>query len=454
MAVRDWMSPDPVTIGPSETIREALQRLRRNRFEHLPVTLGGAVLGMLCGGTLLGTFLSGDGNAEALMEGRVADYMIEVPLLSPDMSEAEALARMRSCQCTTLPVVDGQRLVGILSQEDLFGHLLERLGGGSPRRQPRSSASRLDVLLGIAREVASTLELPVILREITRQLMTVLPVDRSALLLLRSPDDQEMEVHSLVTGSDEEGQPRTIPREGTVSGWVALHRTSLRIDDLAAEQQRFPVTARMWKDKMRSMLSAPLVYRGEVLGVLNFWCRRPYAYLESDRELLELVAGHVAAAVHNIGRFEREQKLVEELREANRIKDEFLAVVTHDLRNALQALMAYSRILMRRAARLPEIASLAEGIHEAADYMAGLTADLHDLARLGMKAIRLHPQEVDLQELVPKVLEDYAEMAREAGIELRARGGGPGRLRADPLRLRQILANLVSNAIKYNRPQG
>ncbi|MBI3929217.1 MAG: HAMP domain-containing histidine kinase [Armatimonadetes bacterium] len=143
----------------------------------------------------------------------------------------------------------------------------------------------------------------------------------------------------------------------------------------------------------------------------------------------------------------------ERLEETHRIKDEFLAVVTHDLRNALQGMMLYSN-LVRRRARDPELVEMGNSLRESGKYMNELVNDLHDLARLGMKAIRLAPEEVDVQDIIARVIEEQNQPAGEQKVELR-RGPTPAvKVVADRVRLRQILANLVSNAIKYNRQGG
>lgn len=455
MPLREWMTPDPITAGPSETVREALQRMRRHRVDVLPVTLGGSVVGVIRGNDILRKAVTSEGVAAAAVSGRpVADFLFEVEPVSPEMAEEEALARMRQAGLASLPVVEGGRLVGMISEADLYGFLLDRVATGSARRPATRAGNQVDVLLRVARDATESLELSTILQEITRHAVAALPIDQSALLLLPAPDSRSLVVHSFFSPDDESPEIERIPIEGTVSGWVALQRRSLKVDDLERED-RFRDTVETFGGRLRSMLSAPLLFRGECLGVLNFWCARPHAYLDSDVELLELIGGHISAAVQSARRVEREQRLVEDLRQANRIKDEFLAVATHDMRNALQGVLSYAKILARKTQSSPDLAELTSDLHESATYMRTLITDLHDLARLGMRAIRLHPARVDLRDLVGPVIDQYTEGARDEGVELRFPDPGPSVfVEADPIRLRQILANLVSNAIKYNRPGG
>lgn len=141
------------------------------------------------------------------------------------------------------------------------------------------------------------------------------------------------------------------------------------------------------------------------------------------------------------------------LEEAHRIKDEFLAVVTHDLRNALQGVLCYSHMLRHRS-QDPELLAMAANLRESGGYMNELLNDLHDLARLGMKAIRLEPTEVDLADVIHQVLTEQNHPAASHRIQLRQGPTPAVKVVADRVRLRQILANLVSNAIKYNREGG
>ena len=459
MALREWMTADPITAGPSESIREALQRMRRHRVDVLPVTLGGTVLGMIRGADILRrAFEPGWNPGETGTEtGRrtVAEFLSEAEAVSPDMDEEEALARMRAAGVPVLAVVEGARLVGTVSEADLLGFLLDRWASGSGRRPSSRTGNQLDVLLRVARDATESLELSTILQEITRHAMAALPIDQSALLLLPSKDSPNLIVHSLYASAENERSTLDrLPVEGTVSGRVTLQRRSMKVDDLDREE-RFRDTPERFSGELRSLLSTPLVFRGECLGVLNFWCRRPHAYLDSDLELMELIAGHISAAVQSARRVEMEQRLVEELRHANQIKDEFLAVATHDVRNALQGVLSYARILARKTGGDPSLAGLTNDLHEAASYLKALINDLHDLARLGMQAIRLHPSRLDLRDLVGPIVDLHAEFAREEQVELCFPSPGPPLiLEADPLRLRQILSNLVSNAIKYNRPGG
>ena len=151
---------------------------------------------------------------------------------------------------------------------------------------------------------------------------------------------------------------------------------------------------------------------------------------------------------------ERLAEKTEELEAHQKIKDEFLAVITHDLRNSIQSVILFSFNLKRRCED-PVLLELGEHLRDSGNYMKELLDDLHDLARLGMKALKMKAEEVDLVSLVERVLVEQNEPANESQIELKqANAESSLNLVGDAVRLRQILANLISNAIKYNRPGG
>ncbi len=151
---------------------------------------------------------------------------------------------------------------------------------------------------------------------------------------------------------------------------------------------------------------------------------------------------------------ERLAEKTDQLEEHNRIKDEFLAVITHDLRNSIQSVILFSHNLKRRS-HDPVLLELGGHLRESGNYMKELLDDLHDLARLGMQALKMKAEEVDLVSLVERVLAEQTQPASEGQIELKYQNRESHvNLVGDAVRIRQILANLVSNAIKYNKPGG
>jgi signal transduction histidine kinase/CBS domain-containing protein len=447
MSVAEWMTKDPVVTSADSPLEESLATMIRHRVRHLPILEGDAFVGLLSAPSLVAQLSSGGPLAPSLASSETRHHGQWVEPLRPGDDIAKAVKSLESHAC--LPVVEEKRLVGIFSHHNLMSYFMRHLAPQRVRRGGSTPAPhRLDSLVSLVRRISQADDPDSILQSVLASLSPLMPVDQAFILFLQ-PENTSLKVAAAYRGPAAPGEPfEEIPVRDTLSGYVCLHHRSLRIDDLHQER-RFPHSQDLWMPggSLRSVIAVPLSERQNTFGVLQFWSVRPYSYLESDLELLELAAGYIASMIQRSWRLQKEQ-------ESNRIKDEFLAVVTHDLRNTIQGVMSYSQLLERKVAE-PRLQTLARGVVESARHMSNLTNDLHDLARMGMQAMRVEPQTCVLRETVDKVTEEFCDFAQQEKVELREPDVDAGLLvRADPVRLRQVLSNLVSNAVKYNQPGG
>ena len=448
MAVAEWMTRDPVVTGADTPLEESLATMIRHRVRHLPVLEDDVFVGLLSAPSLV-QHLSQGSLDPTLAASPSRQHISWVKPLEIHDGIDEAIAELQNYSC--LPVVDQGRLAGLFSYHNLMNYFMRHL---APQRVRRGGATpsphRLDSLVNLVRRLGNAEDPDSILQCVLSSLRPLMPVDQ-AFILFSKPEDESLEVAASFRAKGAEGEYFShIPVRDTLSGYVHLHARSLLVEDLNQEK-RFPSSQDLLQKPsqvpLRSVMAVPLLDHHQSFGLLQFWCKRPYAYLESDLELLELAAGYLASMI------QRGRRLDEE-REANRIKDEFLAVVTHDLRNTIQGVMSYSQLLQRKAAD-PRMQTLAKGIVDSARHMSNLTNDLHDLARLGMQAMRVEPETCPLAAAIDQVLEEFNEFAQQQKVTLRPAEIPPElTCRADPVRLRQVLSNLVSNAIKYNREGG
>lgn len=450
MSVAEWMTKDPVVTSAETPLEESLATMIRHRVRHLPILEDDSFVGILSAPSLVGQLSGGHSLHSGLAQSATRDHGYWVEPLRPDDDIETAMKSLEKTAC--LPVVSGRKLLGIFSHHNLMSYFMRHL---APQRVRRGGATpaphRLDSLVNLVRRVSQADGPDAILQSVMAALRPLMPVDQAFILFQKGESDQ-LSVAASYMGPRAPGDVfHNIPVRDTLSGFVCLHQRSLRIDDLHQER-RFPHSQDLWQNgarnvPLRSVIAVPLMDQNTSFGVLQFWSIKPYSYLESDLELLELAGGYIASMIQRSWRLQKEQ-------EANRIKDEFLAVVTHDLRNTIQGVMSYSQLLQRKVVE-PRLQSMARGIVESARHMSNLTNDLHDLARMGMQAMRVEPQTCQLLQVVEQVLEEFADFAAQEKVELKP-PAVPAELtcRADPVRLRQVLSNLVSNAVKYNRAEG
>jgi CheY-like chemotaxis protein len=170
--------------------------------------------------------------------------------------------------------------------------------------------------------------------------------------------------------------------------------------------------------------------------------------------LLQLAADRIALAIEQRRLYEVERQARRQAEEANRSKDEFLAVVSHELRTPLNAILGYARLLRRRPQDPQGVEHAAEVIERNGMAQSRLIEDLLDTAGIITGNLRLEIGPVDLVSVIEEAVQTIRPAADAKGISLQAElPPEVGQITGDPIRLRQVVWNLVSNAVKFT-PQG
>jgi signal transduction histidine kinase len=152
---------------------------------------------------------------------------------------------------------------------------------------------------------------------------------------------------------------------------------------------------------------------------------------------------------------ENERRLRAEAQAANRGKDQFLSVFSHELRSPLNAILGWNRILMLKRPDDPEVASITDRIEHSARAQLKMVNDLLDLGRIETGKLRIEARPLQLAKVVSSALDVARPTAAVKGITLHADfEPGAGQLRGDPDRLQQVVTNLLSNALKFTGSGG
>ena len=152
---------------------------------------------------------------------------------------------------------------------------------------------------------------------------------------------------------------------------------------------------------------------------------------------------------------EQERKLREAAESANRAKDEFLAVISHELRSPLNAILGWNRILSLKRPDDTEVASITPRIEHSAKAQLKMVNDLLDLGRVGTGKLTIRPRPMQLGPMVKMAVELARPAATSRGITLFCEvASGAGQVRGDADRLQQVVGNLLSNAVKFTSSGG
>lgn len=237
-------------------------------------------------------------------------------------------------------------------------------------------------------------------------------------------------------------------------GQVVRTGESLRIeqltDEMIAAGARSPQhLAELRELGVSSVMMVPLRTRKGIVGAITFvTAESGRHYTEADLRFAETVADRASLAIENAWAYD-------EARNANQLKDEFLATLSHELRTPLNAMLGYTRML--RAAAVPQDRRDAalEVIERNGKMLAQIVDEVLDVSRIVSGKLRLIVQRLDPARLLADAIAIVAPAADAKGIRLRSRiGPDVQAIQADPDRLQQVLWNILTNAVKFTPAGG
>jgi signal transduction histidine kinase len=315
-------------------------------------------------------------------------------------------------------------------------------------------AAGLRALQSITDTALAHLALTDLLPQVLNRVTMALAVDNTAILLISA--DEEAFVPYMARGPDEQvaGQVR-IPLGPGIAGRIAASRQPLVVEDLSTVEMGEAVTP-FWRATTQALMGVPLVVDDRVIGVLQAGTRAPRHFTADEVRLLQLVADRIALAIDHARLYEAERQAHDEAVAAVQARDEFLSVAAHELKTPVTSLRGFAQLLlhvMRGESRIdaPSVRRALQHLDQQSIKLEGLVTQLLDLSRIEAGKLALDKQATDVTELVNAVA-----AAAQAGTRLHTLvvdAPGPIVADIDPLRVEQVLVNLVNNAIKYS-PDG
>jgi signal transduction histidine kinase len=304
----------------------------------------------------------------------------------------------------------------------------------------RTARVRLENVQRVLDAALEHLDLEDLLNELLLRTRDILGTDTAAILLL---DDRGKDlVARAAVGLEEEVERGVrVPVGRGFAGRVAAEKRPIVLPDVERADIHNPI---LREKGIKSLLGAPLLARGEVVGVLHVGTLTPRKFTPDDVQLLQLVAERAGLALDRA-------RVYEDLLHLDRLKLDFVAVASHELRTPATSVYGILTTLRERRESLDpgQRAELEEVLWEQSDRMRRLIEQLLDLSRLDARAHAIDPQPLRVREVVDDVV---ASLARHRESDVIVDVDGELDAFVDPVAFDRALTNLLSNALHHGEP--
>jgi PAS domain S-box-containing protein len=352
---------------------------------------------------------------------------------------------------TTSPVRDRSgRVVGASKvARDITGRKQAEHALLAVRDELATQLSDLRRLQELSIRLSTTLELTPILNETIR---AAVAADGTDMGLLSLWDEQKGVLQiSASVGLSEESLCALdrVPTAGSARGKCFERRQRVIIEDIEAEPVSADFREAAHQIGVRAVHCTPLITRsGKIIGVLSTHFRRAHRPPDRKMRLADLYARQAVDFIENA-------RLYQQLRDADRAKNEFLAVLAHELRNPLAPIRSAAEVVRLSAGRTAEAVSALEIIDRQINQMTRLVDDLLDIARITENKLALRKQRIVLEDVLRSAAEASRPMIDANRLELEVTlPPEPIALDGDLARLSQVISNLLNNAAKFTDAGG
>jgi signal transduction histidine kinase len=352
-----------------------------------------------------------------------------------------------SCWCAVRGGVKSQRKKGAMAEKPDTLAAIQMLESQLAHIEQDQDVkiAHLKRILDVTRVLNSTLDRNVqlkMIQEVATELTRT--TDSSTFLFDRKTGELYAEV---ATGEAAEKLKRiVVPLEGSIAGWVIKTGQPAVVNDVQHDSRHYNQADKLVSDDQtqfvtRSILAVPLEAQGKIIGVLEVVNKvGDQPFTDEDLELLETLAAQAAVAIEKARLFEQ---------------SDLVSEVVHELRTPMTSIIGYSKMLSMPGIPEETKAQFAETIHREATRLGKMVNDFLDWARLESGRVRFTQAQVDMCRLVNETVQVIEPQAQERGIRIEKSIPGESMVvTGDEARLKQVLVNLASNGVKYNRDDG
>lgn len=311
---------------------------------------------------------------------------------------------------------------------------------------------RIGALHEIDKAIAGSLELKTVLQVLLEKITLFLPYPAATAIRLINHDSGLLEP---VCCRDLDEEAWKMSRGGRgIPNLVAASRTPLTIVDVLSDP-RTRDRDFFAANQLISFLGVPLLAKGEVLGVLSFYTRKPHLFKDEEIEFLTTLADQAAIAIHNSKLYSDLQAQADALKKSNNVKSGFLGIMSHELTTPITAIMGYAALIQEEIVgpANDEQKRSAQVIRHKGKELLGMIRGILEATKLESGGVFVELGEVDSRRLIDGLrAETEVPSGKELQLEWQTDESLPP-VTTDEYKLKQVLKQLIDNAIKFT-PEG
>lgn len=299
--------------------------------------------------------------------------------------------------------------------------------------------SRYHRLLEMTLDLVSTFDLRVLLQQIV-DAARELTQSEAASLLLHDPKSNLLHFEAATEPSATDISNIFVPVENSIAGQIFQNKVPLRVNNASDDNRLFREVDDLTQFQTHSIMGVPLLVKNRAVGVIEVINKLDGEFDQDDIQLLEFLAAQAAIAIENTRLFQQ---------------NDLIAEIVHELRTPLNALVAAAHLLRRPDLNQEQQHQLSQTISSEVNRLNEMATDFLEFSRLESGRVQLQRESIDLAGLVRECSEVIRPQAQESNLNLKLKlDSNLPVIQGDRNRLKRLLLNLLTNAIKYNQPEG
>ncbi|MEN8242856.1 MAG: GAF domain-containing sensor histidine kinase [Chloroflexota bacterium] len=307
------------------------------------------------------------------------------------------------------------------------------------KKTKNSFSDRYLSLLDISRELSSTLNLDALLHQIVTAAAD-LTDSMAASIMLYDETNDELYFHSSTNLDARVMRGLVVPVKGSIAGEILKERIPVVAMNVAKDPRHFEEVGKTTNYEVESLLGIPMITKEKVVGVLEVVNKKNGDFDKDDENLLIALGSQAAIAIENSRLFQQ---------------SDLIAEMVHEFRTPLGSIQTAAHLLTRPEISQKQRTSMAETIKKETNRLTEMATSFLDLARLESGRTQFSFEDCDLNAVLKESAELMESHIEAEGLTLKWQLTEPIKMiQADPDKIKQVVINLISNGIKYNRAEG